>query len=72
MHITYHLPGRARPVHPVNEIRLPVGERGEFQLASTDVVHSFWTPSLDGKIDIILGHENHSLVEYHSGTYPLE
>lgn len=38
-----------------NEIRLPVGEPVEFQLDSPDVIHSFWIPSLGGKVDMIPG-----------------
>jgi cytochrome c oxidase subunit II len=38
-----------------NEIRLPVGEPVEFQLESADVIHSFWIPSLGGKVDMIPG-----------------
>jgi cytochrome c oxidase subunit 2 len=38
-----------------NEIRLPVGEPVEFRLESPDVIHSFWIPSLGGKIDMIPG-----------------
>jgi cytochrome c oxidase subunit 2 len=38
-----------------NEIRLPVGQRAEVLLASHDVIHSFWVPSLNGKLDMIPG-----------------
>jgi cytochrome c oxidase subunit 2 len=38
-----------------NEIRLPVGEPVQFQLESPDVIHSFWIPSLAGKMDMIPG-----------------
>jgi cytochrome c oxidase subunit 2 len=38
-----------------NEIRLPVGRPVEFRLESPDVIHSFWIPSLAGKIDMIPG-----------------
>jgi cytochrome c oxidase subunit II len=38
-----------------NEIRLPVGERVEFQLESGNVIHAFWIPSLGGKVDMIPG-----------------
>lgn len=38
-----------------NEIRLPVGEPVQFQLDSPDVIHSFWIPSLAGKMDMIPG-----------------
>lgn len=42
-------------VELANEIRLPVGEPVEFQLASEDVIHAFWIPSLGGKVDMIPG-----------------
>jgi cytochrome c oxidase subunit II len=45
----------SEPVVLANEIRLPVGEPVEFQLESPDVIHSFWIPSLGGKIDMIPG-----------------
>jgi cytochrome c oxidase subunit 2 len=38
-----------------NEIRLPVGEPAQFRLESDNVIHSFWIPSLAGKIDMIPG-----------------
>jgi cytochrome c oxidase subunit 2 len=44
-----------QPVELANEIRLPVGEPVEFQLGGADVIHSFWVPSLAGKIDMIPG-----------------
>lgn len=42
-------------VELANELRLPVGRRVEVQLASPDVIHSFWVPSLAGKMDMIPG-----------------
>jgi len=41
-----------------NEIRLPVGQRVEFFLDAPDVIHSFWIPSLGGKLDMIPGRTN--------------
>jgi cytochrome c oxidase subunit 2 len=38
-----------------NEIRLPAGEPVDLQLDSPDVIHSFWIPSLGGKLDMIPG-----------------
>ena len=38
-----------------NEIRLPVNEPVEFHLDSPDVIHSFWIPSIGGKMDMIPG-----------------
>lgn len=42
-------------VELANEVRLPVGERVGFNLTSPDVIHSFWIPSLGGKVDMIPG-----------------
>ena len=41
-----------------NEIHIPAGEAVRLILNSTDVIHSFWVPSLAGKLDLIPGHEN--------------
>ena len=46
-----------------NEIRLPVGEPVEFHLASADVIHSFWIPSLGGKVDMIPGRQTRLKLE---------
>lgn len=40
-----------------NEIHIPVGVPIKFYLTSTDVIHSFWVPSLHGKKDLIPGHD---------------
>lgn len=42
-------------IETANEIRLPIGVRVELQLVSPDVIHSFWVPSLAGKMDMIPG-----------------
>jgi cytochrome c oxidase subunit II len=41
-----------------NEIRVPVDMPVEFRLTSTNVIHSFWVPSLAGKLDMIPGRVN--------------
>jgi len=43
------------PIVLANEIRLPVGEPVQFRLGSDNVIHSFWVPSLGGKMDMIPG-----------------
>lgn len=45
-----------------NEIRLPVGRPVEFLLQSDNVIHSFWVPSLGGKMDLIPGRTNRLLL----------
>ncbi|HEX7047675.1 MAG TPA: cytochrome c oxidase subunit II [Gammaproteobacteria bacterium] len=52
--VRYLLPDGSEVVL-ANEIRLPVGERVEFLLSSPDVIHSFWVPSLAGKVDMTPG-----------------
>jgi cytochrome c oxidase subunit 2 len=41
-----------------NEIHIPVGEPVTVKLNSSDVIHSFWVPTLFGKQDNITGREN--------------
>jgi cytochrome c oxidase subunit 2 len=41
-----------------NEIYVPVGKPVTVKLAATDVIHSFWVPSLMGKMDLIPGQQN--------------
>ena len=68
--VAYHPTDSGAPVVSANEIRLPVGERVEFLLKSTDVIHSFWIPSLGGKMDMIPGRVNRlSLMATKAGTY---
>lgn len=38
-----------------NELHVPVGAAVELRLTSADVLHSFWVPSLAGKLDMIPG-----------------
>jgi cytochrome c oxidase subunit II len=52
-------PVGGEPVMLANEIRLPVGEPVQFRLESPDVIHSFWIPSLAGKVDMIPGRVTH-------------
>ncbi len=57
-------------VELANEIRLPVGERVAFSLTSPDVIHSFWIPSLGGKVDMIPGRTNQLVLEpTETGTF---
>ncbi len=50
-------------VELANEIRMPVGEPVEFILESPDVIHSFWIPSLGGKVDMVPGRVNRLTLE---------
>jgi cytochrome c oxidase subunit II len=41
-----------------NEIHIPVGKPVRLLLTSADVIHSFWVPRLQGKLDLIPGDTN--------------
>jgi len=47
--------GGLHTVELANEIRLPVNQPVDLFLESEDVIHSFWAPSLGGKVDMIPG-----------------
>jgi cytochrome c oxidase subunit II len=46
-----------------NEIHIPVGTRVNLEATTGDVIHSFWVPELNRKIDMIPGHPNRILLE---------
>ncbi len=50
--------GQATRIETANEIYLPVDQPVEFKLTSEDVIHSFWIPSLGGKVDMMPGRTN--------------
>jgi cytochrome c oxidase subunit 2 len=57
-------------VHTANEIHIPVGQPVDIELASDNVIHSFWVPQLAGKVDTIPGQTNHlRLTATSPGTY---
>jgi cytochrome c oxidase subunit 2 len=53
-----------------NEIHIPVGTRVGLVLTTADVIHSFWVPELNRKVDMIPGTENRLLlIADHAGIY---
>jgi cytochrome c oxidase subunit 2 len=46
-----------------NEIVIPAGRPVDLELVAADVVHSFWVPNLNGKMDLIPGHVNRFRIE---------
>jgi cytochrome c oxidase subunit II len=46
-----------------NEIHIPVGRPMTIELQSADVMHSFWVPRLNGKMDFIPGEINTTRIE---------
>jgi cytochrome c oxidase subunit 2 len=60
--VRYPHPEGGPPVVAANEIRIPVGRPVRFNLATEDVIHSFWIPALAGKVDMIPGRVNSARV----------
>ncbi len=61
---------QSRMVTTANEVHIPVGRTVQFDLRSTDVIHSFWVPNLHGKRDMIPGQESHVFLKAdRAGTY---
>lgn len=56
--IVYKSDEASKTLHTANELHLPVGVPTRIYLNSTDVIHSFWVPSLAGKQDLIPGRDN--------------
>lgn len=46
-----------------NEIHIPAHRAVNIELRSADVMHSFWVPSLHGKVDLVPGHPNFIRIE---------
>ncbi|MCZ4091329.1 cytochrome c oxidase subunit II [Sinorhizobium psoraleae] len=55
---TYVDPRSTQTFVTANELHIPIGKDVRLRLESSDVIHSFWVPSLAGKQDLIPGREN--------------
>jgi cytochrome c oxidase subunit 2 len=53
--VRYPSPDGTERIVLANEIRFPVEQPVELVLSTSDVIHSFWAPSLAGKVDMIPG-----------------
>jgi cytochrome c oxidase subunit 2 len=74
--IRYDDTARAAPATPTapvafaNELHVPVGQAVYLTLGSADVIHSFWVPRIQGKIDVIPGSRTElHMVVTQPGTY---
>jgi cytochrome c oxidase subunit II len=53
-----------------NELHLPAGRPVNIELTTADVIHSFWVPALDGKIDLIPDQTNYiRMIASQPGAY---
>jgi cytochrome c oxidase subunit 2 len=67
--VRYRMPDGGTVV-VANELHIPVGIEVELTVTSPDVIHSFWAPSLAGKLDMVPGHPNRmSMRASRAGVY---
>ena len=68
--VEYLTPRTDMRVITANEIHIPAGVPVDIELASEDVIHSFWIPRLHGKVDLIPGTTTHLRLQADSpGAY---
>jgi len=60
--VRYRDPRSGRWIALANELHLPAGRSAQIGLASADVIHSFWVPTLGGKMDLVPGRVNRLVV----------
>ncbi|MDB5703449.1 MAG: hypothetical protein JWN66_565 [Sphingomonas bacterium] len=56
--LQYRDPATGSWIETANELHLPVGRTIRVELGSADVIHSFWVPTVAGKMDVIPGRIN--------------
>jgi cytochrome c oxidase subunit 2 len=56
--VQYPADGPHLEFETANEIRVPAGQSVSVELETADVIHSFWVPSLMGKMDLINNQQN--------------
>jgi cytochrome c oxidase subunit II len=57
--VEYQHPDPSERVRTANELHIPAGRTVGIKLLGADVIHSFWAPTLHGKMDAIPGHESY-------------
>jgi cytochrome c oxidase subunit 2 len=68
--LDYEFPQLPQQFRTANEIHIPIGRPVRLILTSADVIHSFWVPQLQGKLDVIPGDTNDlRLVARRAGRY---
>jgi cytochrome c oxidase subunit 2 len=71
--VEYRMGNASEWMSTATEIHIPVGRPVEIELATADVIHSFWVPPLHGKVDLVPGMVNHIRLQAdRPGRYPGE
>lgn len=62
--------GASRRFRTANELHVPVGRAVLLRVTTNDVIHSFWVPSLAGKMDLLPGDTNELRIDARrAGTF---
>lgn len=68
--VDYELPDLSKRFTTANEIVIPVGTPVHVTLHAPDVIHSLWIPNLNGKQDLLPGHDGDiTLLADRAGVY---
>ena len=68
--LDYEFPELRQHFRTANEIHIPVGRAVRLLVTTGDVIHSFWVPQLQGKLDLIPGDTNDLRLDAkRAGTY---
>ena len=59
--------GPQNRLRSANELHIPVGRPVPIRLVSNDVIHSFWVPALQGKMDLVPGKVTNTWIQADSG-----
>ncbi|QKY68930.1 cytochrome c oxidase subunit II [Lentibacillus sp. CBA3610] len=66
----WHFNYDGQEVQTSQDLYIPVGERVYLNMMSSDVIHSFWVPTIAGKMDVNPENENTMYIEAHEeGVY---
>ncbi|GGA83681.1 cytochrome c oxidase subunit II [Ornithinibacillus halotolerans] len=66
----WHFNYEGLDIQTSQDVYIPVGEKVYFNMLSSDVIHSFWVPTLAGKLDVNPENVNTFYIEaYEEGVY---
>ncbi len=66
----WHFNYQGQEIQTSQDLYVPVGEKVYLNMKSSDVIHSFWVPTISGKMDVNPENENTMYIEaYEEGVY---
>ncbi|WP_099157961.1 cytochrome c oxidase subunit II [Virgibacillus ndiopensis] len=66
----WHFNYNGQEIQTSQDLYIPTGEKVYLNMKSSDVIHSFWVPSISGKMDVNPENENTMYIEaYEEGVY---